>query len=306
MHLASAASYPTWGGGAGGSTAFVGANWVNTLGEIPPYLEENEIDRRSAYLIYKMLMGESPDIQEMNNLDSLNINQDYINYKPKGKIVNKVLGELKSVKVFGGGKEEKWKEVERLAKEWLQVAVKEKKVKKLSIKRVNKKYILRNYSHIAKSWSYRPNNGRYKEDMLAHDAYQVIKDAMKEMDDNKRGMASIEYDIIRSGGFLAGVYKNKVLVGFNTTGENVMDRLLDDGKEEVKPQKINPLVFGGGGGAGAPGMGGGGSNGWGGSGGGMSTIIGTTASPIWVSPSSGSGTYVSNNTVSYQGLGKAT
>lgn len=276
---------PAMGTGSVWSTTTAGSTYSQYY-DPPPWVNDDMLDDNQARKIYEIISGEDQNIPVPITGKVVPV------FKPRHSVVIRVMRELQGARIFRGGTNEEWEHVKKLADDWRELAIKQKMIgTNLQVMRVDRAYVEQNYQFISKAWTYRKHNDKYSQNGdIAVDAYQVIRDAIREISEKDEGLAVIEYEMLKAGGMILGtnaVDMNTapaIVVLFESLGRSTMEKLMGDGgtgkRKKTPSTKRTSTGFGmtGTGTLVPNGWGGGGSGGWGGTypqGQGMYTIVTT-------------------------------
>jgi hypothetical protein len=197
------------------------------------------LDENEAKKLYETITGE-----DQNGVPVLRKNLKIApEFRPRHTVYLKVLQELKGVRVFRGGTDKDWENIKKLAEQWHKLASDNHMVNSdMPIVRLGFDEVENIYSYITKAWTFREHGAKYtNEGDMFFDAYQVVKDAIRERSKKKEGLAVLEYEVLKAGGMLLGTYympseSNKLclLVLFESISKSVMDKLMDGEKTKKK------------------------------------------------------------------------
>lgn len=260
------ATYSIWGTST--TTPWYGENQSP-----PPWINDDMLEENAAKKLYEYISGEDQATTPVPITGKV-----APDFKPRHSVVLKVLNELKGVRIFRGGTDQEWEHVKKLAEDWRKLAIKKGVLgANIQIRRVERKYVEQYYQLITKAWTFRKHSDKYSQmGDIAVDAYQVVKDAIREMSEKHPDLAVLEYEIIKAGGMIIGVGAHDMatalglIVFYDSIGRSTMDKLVGDGKTSRRKspqtkQTLAPFFVGGAGGADGStqpnGMGGGGVGG---------------------------------------------
>ena len=173
-----------------------------------------------------------------NNLTAANTNTSL------PKEIQEYLAGFRDVKFFDGGSEKVWREVKKITRDWIKVALAKGVIhKKPNIKRMAKDFIDSGHFYKVQSLrlatkygdnfdSFRAITGLSQSiPSLVGIARRVMDDVVAEKRLGKNGLACHEAEVLRRGGTILGLYPNEssLAVYFPFAHETIMEKLLGGG-----------------------------------------------------------------------------
>lgn|SRR5574343_210000 len=228
-------TYSTWATTTAGST-------YQPYFEMPPWINDDMLDDNQAKKIYEFITGE-----DQGNVPKPVGAKAVPDFQPRHSVVIRVMRELQGARIFRGGTNEEWENIKKLADDWRAEAIKKGMIgTNLQVMRVDRAYVEQYYQFITKAWTYRKHSDKYSQiGDIAVDAYQVVKDAIREFSDKEEGLAVLEYEMLKAGGMILGTNAQDmntapaIVVLFESLGKSTMEKLMGEGSGGKRKKSPN-------------------------------------------------------------------